>query len=690
MRQPVRLLTDRTLSSRIRGGLVALAMAALSLGFVRTAVAEEAWEKAIRDGIADQDRELARTSPKQIKLKMSGRVARDPADLVSHYLLARAYGKDGDDASAIQTYTETLALQPKCYFALRDRGVLAWKRKDVGGAETDLRAAIAIAPDYARARQDLAAVLLQTKRAEEATVHLSRVLDAEPANIPARLQLVEAYGELSRPDDGLKTLRPLLASDSRDPGYRLLEARMWVLQGKIAEAQEAFVALARENPDSPEPLTAWLLAAERGKRGDPDTAVWVYERLARLARDDNTRRTLHDEAEKIRTRAHAPKTASSAPPTLSEIASLLRSKEPERRLLILQWLVAPVETERPPELSGDALKALMERIAKEYEPVARHRALAIVALAGGHDPRMAPFLRIGLADEDDQVRAIAASVLGDLDNLAVLGALVGPASTPAASESAAAARTAAYRLMRAPSPPPQGIGAAAAQADADAFKVWWGSPQARIVKLRAIDAVLSAEEKRPWEVLYPFVADEDPAVWTSAYAALKRVAAPATGATPFEVWMRRLPEVATGAEDHAKAVETRAPWWKGRPQCSRPAATAGHESRRGPCSRRSCSSSRRRRSSRGPRVRTRGRTSSRGSGRSSASPRTWTARSRSRARGTPWGRSSGSTRAGPRATRRRSRATCSGGRSSRTATPQARPRRCGWRSRPIRRSGSRT
>lgn len=560
---------------RIRAGMVAFALlAALVAGLLAPVAAfgaEEPWEQAIRDGIADQNRQLARTSPKQIVNVLAGKIARTPNDPVTLYLLARAYGKKGDDdASAIATYGDVLKLVPNCYFAFRDRGVLAWKRKDAAAAEKDLRQAVALKPEWALALQDLAAVLVKTKRYEEATGLLSRVLDAEPANVEARIQLIQCYDALGKADDGLRTLQPLIGRDPNDPGLRLLEARMWMLKGRYAEAQDAFLKLARENPDSPFPLQAWLEAADRGKRGEAETAVWVLDRLSRLVRDEETRKKLREQADRIRTGAAQPKPpAPTGPPTLEQIAALLRAEKPEARLHVLLWLAHPPKSEPPPVLSGDALRALIERTAQKYEPVAVHRALALRVLERSGDPAIASLVRIPIGDakEDDAVRAVAADVLAALGNIAMLGALYDAAVSPDPTDLPVSARAAAYWLMRAPA---QETGTVRTRAtEAAAFRAFWASPEARLAKLRAIDGVLSAADKFPWELLHPFLPDDDPEVRTKAYEALKRVASHASGDSPYALWMKRLPSLdvaALAAEDHSSASTALAAWWKERPQ----------------------------------------------------------------------------------------------------------------------------
>jgi cytochrome c-type biogenesis protein CcmH/NrfG len=552
-------------------------LAALLLGSLLpgAAFAEESWEKPVREAIADQDRELARTSPKQLINRYSGQLSRsDPNDVVTLYLLARAYGKAKDAQNAIVTYGDVLRIEPRLWYAWRDRAALRWEQKDAAGAEADLRQAVALKADFATALQDLATILMAPKRPapekgfEEAARLLARVLDVEPGNEKARFQLVNAYLALRRADDGLRELQPMLAREPNHPGLRLKRAELLAVKGRPEESFAEYKRLAVENPAAPEPLRGWLRTAQEARTFPADEGIWVLERLARLARDEE-RKAILAQVERIRREQAAPRPPEpTGPPTPEQLAALLRSPDEKTRRDVLSWLLAR-ETAGY-EFRGPLTAALVERAVRD-EPSPTVRALALTVLGKTREELLAPVLRWALYDADADVRAKAADVLAELRSPASIPALLPSAlgdpglKDPAARDLVAVAAQAAIYWIAKVTPPPSDETPAARLV---AFRAWWGDVGTRPVKLLAIDKVLAAPDTAPWFLLRPFVEDEDPAVWTRSWYAFKRVAAKATGNSPLEVWLRELPPndaTTLLPEKRAAYVTGMLAWWARRP-----------------------------------------------------------------------------------------------------------------------------
>jgi cytochrome c-type biogenesis protein CcmH/NrfG len=565
--------------SVLAGALAGLALAVASPREVR---AEEPWERPVREAVADQDRELARTSPKALVNRYSGRLVREPNDLPTLYLLARAYGKAKDPQNAIVTYGDVLKLEPRLWYAWRDRAALRWEQKDAAGAEADLRQAIALKPDFATALQDLATILLAqpgAKGAEEATRLLDRVLNLEPGNEKARFQLVSAYLVLNRPDDGLRELQPMLSREPNHPGLRLKRAELLGAKGRFEEAFEEFKRLAAEKPGAQEPLRGWLATAKQAKTFQADEALWVdalwvLERLARLV-SEAERKDILTEVARIRKRQAEPRPeAPAGPPKPEQLAAALRSGDARVRRDVLVWLLS---RDVGYEFEAPLKAALVERALRPGdEPEPANRSLALGVLGRTAQPGIAPIVRLALYDPDAVVRAKAADVLGELGapaSLAVLydSAVGDPAIPDAALREmvAIAAQTAVYRIAQVPAPPSEETFAARVEA----FRAWWKSPAARPKKLAAIEDVLKVEEneiaeKAPWYVFRPFLEDEDPYVWTRTYYAFKNVASRATGESPLAAWLRALPahdEKTLVPENRAAYLREMLAWWARKP-----------------------------------------------------------------------------------------------------------------------------
>jgi tetratricopeptide (TPR) repeat protein len=546
----------------------------LVVGAPRPAFAEEPWEKAIREAVVEQDKELARMSPKALINRYAGRLQREPNDLPTLYVLARAYGKAKSHDDAITTYGEVLKLEPRLWYAWRDRGALRWEKKDVAGAEADLRQAIAVKPEFPIALQDLATILLHQqagsggKGGEEAARLLNKVLELEPGNEKARFQLVNVYLALKRPDDGLRELQVLLSREPNNAGLRLKRAELLAAKGRYEEAFAEFKRLAVEKPSAQEPLWGWLRTAQQAGSSPEEEALWVLERLARLV-SESDRKKLLEQVASIRKRQSQPRPDEPAgPPKPEQIAAAVRSSDEKVRREVLAWLVTrPVGYQWPPVLT----QALIERAVRGDEPVPQNRALALDILGRTGVVGLAPLLRWGLYDADPLVRAKAADVLGDLGAPASLGALYDSAvGDPGIKDAAArevvavAAQAAAYRVAKVPPP----LSEESLSARVQAFRAWWRDPATRPKKLEAIENVLKAEESRPWYVLRPFVDDEDPYIWTRTYYAFKKVASHATGSSPLEAWLRALPvhdDKTLLPENRATVVREMLAWWAKKP-----------------------------------------------------------------------------------------------------------------------------
>lgn len=564
-------MTRRSIRRLPVGGTFLLILALLCCA--RPAAAEppeEPWARAIRDGIVTQDREIARSSPEAVVRRLASRAGRQ-TDVASLYLLGRAYGKQGDAASAFDTYAEVLRQAPRCWFAWRDRGVLRALKGDKAGAEADLKQAAAVRPGYVEALEPLGMLLLEGKRYDEAIRFLSAALDASPGLDRARLKIVEAQLSLGRPDDALKTLDLLLAKTPNDPSLRHVRGRILVEKKDYAGAQRLFKQLAVENPDSMLPLQAWLDAAARGAKDgtadvEPEEGIWVLERLRRVARSPEEKRKIGDQIEGLR-RAAAGKSAAGpeapqGPPTPELLARMLRAPAPATRVAALHYVLrSPKEI---PEVKGDLLIAIVERLDPAREPDPAARTLALVVLERYPSPEFAVLLRSSLRDEDANVRRKAADVLGVVGNPLAVASLMRLATGPDL-DLATSARLAIYEIAKAT--PPTAEEDPVSQAAA--FKAWWAGPRAQELKLASMEAVFAAADRRPDELLFPFALDDDPVVWSAAWRALARLVPLVKGKTPRDAWMLGLPrfdDAALVAERREAFLDAMTTWWLKRPQ----------------------------------------------------------------------------------------------------------------------------
>jgi tetratricopeptide (TPR) repeat protein len=575
MRNRARAL-PRGRASRSRGARASAVLAVLALALAAvgpgTALAAEApWEKAIRDAIAEQDARIAQTGTKHLITRLEQSAARDPS-LLNVYLLSRAYGKAKQYEDAIAEYGEVLKLEPRCYFAHRDLGLIHYELAKsptppdaarLARAEESLEQARRLKPDYVDALRPLAEVKLLRKDYGGAARVLQSLLDAAPGDNTARVKLVEVQHAAGQFDDALRGVSVLLAKEPRNPSLRHLQARILVDKGEHGRAAEVFRELALENPDARPPVDGYLFAMS--KRAPPatlDEFLWGLERLLRLARTPEDQRRISGEIQRLRG-AEAQKGAPEGPPDAATQVRLLNDPQEARRLSVLRWLWSP----GPPEGTLDLTvlqQGLLRRLAPTYEPVPAHRkwALRLLAKYGGRN-LVAP-ARHSLLDPDPEVRLIAADTVGELGHLAGIAALV-PHATGEDLSLASAARRTVYRLANAPVPD-----ADDPAEQAKAFRAWWSAPHVADLRRRVVQAVVETQDLFAEQLLVPFVADPDPTVAREAYVALRAVAKVhgGRGVGPRADWMRTFPALEDESFEGAKGTATRAAvsaWWARRP-----------------------------------------------------------------------------------------------------------------------------
>jgi predicted Zn-dependent protease len=87
------------------------------------------------------------------------------------------------------------------------------ERRDVPGAITFLRRAIAADPANALARSTLARILIGMQQLEEAHLHLRTALDRKPLDIDARLTLAVLFATQGRTTEAMTEVTHVLAQE---------------------------------------------------------------------------------------------------------------------------------------------------------------------------------------------------------------------------------------------------------------------------------------------------------------------------------------------------------------------------------------------------------------------------------------------------------------------------------------------
>jgi TolB-like protein/DNA-binding winged helix-turn-helix (wHTH) protein/Flp pilus assembly protein TadD len=156
---------------------------------------------------------------------------------------------------------------------------------DYGGAERELRRALAVNPSFAPAHHDLAWLLVALGRMDEGIAEIREAQRLEPLSLRASADLGWVLYRAGRPDEAIAAMRRLLDLEPGFTAARDCLERALARRGRDAESRAAAREGLRRAGASPPEIAA--LAA--GAASDPGAArrriaSWRLARLARLAR----------------------------------------------------------------------------------------------------------------------------------------------------------------------------------------------------------------------------------------------------------------------------------------------------------------------------------------------------------------------------------------------------------------------
>jgi tetratricopeptide (TPR) repeat protein len=509
------------------------------------------WEELILDGVRRQDSRLREVSIDAVVREqelLAARPAQGAAKVARLYLLGRALGKRAesvapqlatkDMTNARAALREVLQLEPACYFAHRDLGILALKEvpPNLREAEANLQRALGANPSYVQALRDLARLCADQGRSADALVHLRRVIDLEPSDLAARALVVISLLELKRLDEARRDVDALLKSRPNDPMVRDLRAEVEFAAGNYDGALLLWRQLQTENPSATKPLWGqWKALSAKAKAGQQvgkQDMIDVVDRLSILDRDPAKRAKLKELSAELNRPAPDP----NQPPDDATLQRVIAGPDEKARNQALAYVAY-----REDKPSLELLRAVMSRLDPVREPVPSVRAGALVTLARQGGFGLLGLVRHSLADPVPNVRRsalLAVESLAEQGDVARRSAflILGLRTKDADPEVAAGARSATLRLAQQP-PPAEELSAADERA---AFEAWWQGPLAVDLKIRSLLVYPELRDLRGDQVLVEYLDDPDLHVVEAAYKAL--VAVGATVADPVvKEWIGRIP-----------------------------------------------------------------------------------------------------------------------------------------------------
>ena len=510
----------------------------------------EPWERAIDRGVVDQRQDVRRgTAPKQLVQRALRATRRDPG-VDKLYLLGRAYGVYAQyhrakaraarteaerqrhlqqaanlHGEAMAAYGDVLRQAPRCYYAMHDMGVLVLQAdpKARHAAFAHFRDAYRVNPRYLPTVRQLITMYLEQKQFGVAVPLIQGLLAAEPSDHEARARLVAAYTALEKYPQAERELATLLRARPDSPTLLALRADLDRRAGNNKRAIDTYMKLARINPNVPTGFVGivQIVEAERQAGRAPDLKAYRFgiKGLLRIERDPKQRENLEAGLRRVEHELANPGgPTGDGPPTLAQLLHALKSPDPQRRWNGVVGLLTREEKATP-----DVVRALAERLSADVEPAPPVRAAVVRGLGVLTGSRLAPLLRLSLADANERVRIETIDTLvgiarRDLQVRGAVLAILGLYVDVREVEPAAAARAGILALTDTTL-----YDVTEESEDAAwraAFLAWWRGPIGVDAQIRALEGYHALGDQRPAEVLVPYLASPDFFVWKAAYEAL--------------------------------------------------------------------------------------------------------------------------------------------------------------------------
>ncbi len=538
------------------------------------------WESAVVRGIDRQDRDRRRLQGAgfdSMVRKYATAARRDPS-LANLYLLGRGNAlryvwrrnrikneknvlertnherrAPRDYSDAVAAYRDVMKKEPRCYFAYHDLGMLELARAKPNRrrAFDYLVQALHINDRYIDARRKLILMYLEGKQFPEAIPLLVRLIQQEPADRIARVQLINAYAKVGRYDVARSHLSPLLQTEPNNPVFRDLSAQLDSKVGRADQAIATYRGLAKENPTSPAPFLGILRIIESKRTAKQQFKLEDYHfalsGIMRIERDPARRAALQRDLEKLERAMAAPKTPRdpNKPPSESEIIAVLDRGTLEQRRQALLYVLTREENPSPA-----IMKAVMRRIAARTESDPASRVIAVRTLGRRGGSALIPLIRLALRDANEHVRSQAADTLtriaerdGRVSRSVMI--ILGRHALAPEIEFPAAVRLHILRLAEAH------LDVDSKSSDREhreAFRTWWRTPRVEDLIIQGLDGYDRLGDRFAEQILGPFVRSPSFLVFKTAWRALEAHrtvmmadgGAKAGGATRL-AWFRAMP-----------------------------------------------------------------------------------------------------------------------------------------------------
>ncbi|MDB5894782.1 MAG: hypothetical protein JWQ88_2313 [Rhodoferax sp.] len=154
----------------------------------------------------------------------------------------------------------------------------AYQNKDFKGARELALQLLKVAPENLKALQLAGAVEFQLGSLLQAEIYLSKVVQTNPQSISARRLLAMTYLRTGQAEKALATLGPAMGQINNDPNMLALAGEVYLQNGDVKRAEEAFAKASKLNPSDTRSRTSLALTHLVGS--DPNAAFSELENIA--------------------------------------------------------------------------------------------------------------------------------------------------------------------------------------------------------------------------------------------------------------------------------------------------------------------------------------------------------------------------------------------------------------------------
>ena len=174
-----------------------------------------------------------------------------PAPTPALYLAqAQQWVAVGNLAQAAESLREALALLPPEPELVRTHGKLLWQLGDLEAARRQYVKATVLAPGFARAHVELAAVQLALGQAEAAEASARRALLLEPANLDAFRLIGRACLITKRYPEALDAYQVVCQQSPEDAEALIAQGKCYLALGELSLAEAALVQVLTREPEN--------------------------------------------------------------------------------------------------------------------------------------------------------------------------------------------------------------------------------------------------------------------------------------------------------------------------------------------------------------------------------------------------------------------------------------------------------